>query len=221
MTEEIWKDIEGYEGLYQVSNTGKVKSLVRYDPENPSGTRSKERILLMDISTHTHTQYGRVTLCKYGKPYRYLVHRLVAKAFIPNPDNKPCINHLDNNGLNNCVDNLEWCTLQENMAWSSTQGRQDEARAIGCDAASEKAQQRATAKWKNRLGDRFIDTYTDKYQTSNQTTKFTRYVVYRCKCCNEICDSSTKSIPLAELNGVCESCYIRELSKFMTELKNR
>ncbi len=95
----IWKDIIGYEGLYQVSNTGLVKSL--------KGRR--ERILKFS----SPRGYKCVKLYKDGK-VNYLVHRLVAKAFIPNPDNKPDVNHLDGVRSNNNAENLEWCTSSEN-----------------------------------------------------------------------------------------------------------
>ena len=104
MTEE-WRDIAGYEGKYMVSNTGKVKSL------NYSNT-GKEGIL----EAHANEKgYLRVMLCKDGKKKVYRVHRLVAQAFIPNPDNLPQVNHIDENKENNCMDNLEWVTCSENI----------------------------------------------------------------------------------------------------------
>lgn len=109
--EEIWKDIEGYNGRYQVSNLGRVKSIItkgRYEYNPP-----KVSIL---SGTIARGGYKRVLLTKNGKKTAESVHRLVAKAFIPNPENKPQINHIDGNKLNNCVDNLEWVTHQENQA---------------------------------------------------------------------------------------------------------
>ena len=97
--EEIWKDIEGYEGLYQVSNLGKVRSL-NY---NRTG---KTRLLRPNPNEN---RYLKVSLCKNGKAKTYKVHRLVAQAFIPNPDGFPEINHIDEDQQNNRVDNLEWC----------------------------------------------------------------------------------------------------------------
>lgn len=96
---EKWKDIEGYEGKYQISNKGRVKAL------NFRRT-TKEKI----ISGRNNKGYQAVELWKFGKRKSYLVHRLVALSFVPNPDNLPQINHKDENKLNNNADNLEWCT---------------------------------------------------------------------------------------------------------------
>lgn len=109
---EEWRDIEGYEGLYQVSNEGRVKALERY-VDNYWGTKQyvRERILK---GAATKGGYLEVTLCKNGKPKKFYIHRLVADTFIPNIENKPCIDHKDTNVLNNKVCNLIWCTPKEN-----------------------------------------------------------------------------------------------------------
>lgn len=104
-TEEKWKDIEEYEGLYQVSNLGRVKSL------GNGVTHKEERILKQ---RKDNGGYLKVHLCCEGKHKHHSVHRLVAQAFIPNPDNLPQVNHKDENKQNNCVDNLEWCTSEYN-----------------------------------------------------------------------------------------------------------
>ena len=110
MTNEIWKDIEGYEGLYQVSTYGNIKSLPKVR-RNGTGTYiQKERLLK---PSNTSTGYKKVELCKDGKRKGFKVHRLVAIAFIPNPDNKPEVNHIDGNKINNNIDNLEWVTSSE------------------------------------------------------------------------------------------------------------
>ena len=103
---EIWKDIEGYNGDYQVSNLGRVKSL-----KKQIGRKETERI--MTPST-TYQGYSRVVLIRDKKPKIYSVHRLVAEAFIPKIEGKPIVDHLDGNRRNNKVENLRWCTFSEN-----------------------------------------------------------------------------------------------------------
>lgn len=103
--QEIWKDIEGYEGLYQVSNFGRVKSLNKYH-------HKREQILKPNLKSDG---YYETSLSKNSKPKWVRTHRLVAQAFIPNPENKPQINHKDGNKLNNCIENLEWVTNKENI----------------------------------------------------------------------------------------------------------
>lgn len=106
-TQEIWKDIPGYEGFYQVSNHGRVKSLAR---KNAVGHNLKEKVLSSSGTTYIH-----VALCKNGNKFPIGMHQLVAKAFIPNPNNLPFINHIDSDPTNNHVSNLEWCTPQHNV----------------------------------------------------------------------------------------------------------
>lgn len=123
MPTEIWKDIAGYEGLYQASNFGRVKALKRpisYINKygNPTNTFTKEHIMHpsnVGRGWKEHNGYLSVALQVKNKQKRYNVHRLVAQAFIPNPENKPQVNHIDGNKHNNRVDNLEWATREENM----------------------------------------------------------------------------------------------------------
>lgn len=104
---ETFVPVIGYEGLYEVSNLGRVKSLPKY--------RQGERILK---SKSYKKFYYSVVLYKDGKCDKLLIHRLVAKSFIPNPNNKPQVNHIDGNRLNNTVENLEWVTASENAKHS-------------------------------------------------------------------------------------------------------
>lgn len=109
---ELWKWIAGYEGLYMVSTHGRVKSMDRYIQHPHSGrTFMKGRIL---SQTTNNKGYKQIRLHKDGKFKGYLVHRLVAQAFIPNPNNYPIINHKDENPNNNHYTNLEYCTYKYN-----------------------------------------------------------------------------------------------------------
>lgn len=106
-------DIDNYEGYYQVSNLGRVKSLERRVKNYPSGTRFiKSAPLKTRVGT---TGYLTVDLCKKGRASKYKIHRLKAIAFIPNPKNYPQINHIDGNKLNNDLSNLEWCSSASNI----------------------------------------------------------------------------------------------------------
>ena len=118
LPKRIWKDIPGYEGLYQVSNTGQVRSL------NYRQT-GKTKIL----KQHTDKNgYKKVGLSKNGKVKTYAVHRLVAKAFISNPNNLPYVNHKDENPSNNAVWNLEWCDCSYNTSYGTSRERAWETR---------------------------------------------------------------------------------------------
>lgn len=102
---EVWKPIEGYEGLYEVSNYGNVRRVFRYGRPYISPCKCKV----------TKDGYYESTLVKENKPKSIRTHRLVAKAFCENPENKLEVNHIDGNKLNNHADNLEWCTSSENQ----------------------------------------------------------------------------------------------------------
>lgn len=111
---EVWKDIEGYEGSYQVSSYGRVRSLDRIDDNNHP---LKGQIIKQHLSNRG---YYRVFLYKKQKMKAFSVHRLVASAFIPNPENKACIDHISCNKEDNSVSNLRWCSHSENMCNSIT-----------------------------------------------------------------------------------------------------
>lgn len=106
--EEIWKDVQDYEGLYQVSNLGRVKSV---DRKSNNGHTLKGKILkcLFDKD-----YYAKVGLCCMGKRRNFFIHRLVAQSFLGNIGNFPIVNHIDEDKTNNLVDNLEWCTIKYN-----------------------------------------------------------------------------------------------------------
>lgn len=128
---EIWKDIKNYEGLYKISNYGRVKSLGRYteyqnclsDDRIGIKSRVNEKILKGRLCYGYH--YVRLT--KNGKTKGFRVHRLVAQAFIPNPNNNPIINHKDENRLNNHVSNLEWCDCKYNLNYGNSRKKLSES----------------------------------------------------------------------------------------------
>ena len=114
---EIWKDITGYDGLYQVSNLGNVKSF----RESTKYGKQKEYILkpsLINSGYHVVTLYS-----KNGKKRKFQIHRLVAEMFIDNPEGLPCVNHKDEDKLNNHINNLEWCTYQYNNNYGTARVR--------------------------------------------------------------------------------------------------
>lgn len=111
---EMWRDIKNYEGLYQISSFGRVKSLEKYvkSPlKNQNKVLRKEKILKQCI----RSKYLCVGLSKEGKTKTFLIHRLVAIAFLPNPEGKREVNHKNGNKIDNSVENLEWCTSSENQ----------------------------------------------------------------------------------------------------------
>ena len=109
---EIWKDINGYEGFYQISNYGRIRSFKKID--------NKWFYLKPWVQ---NSGYEVVSLAKNTVHQKYLVHRLVAENFIPNPDNLPCVNHKDENKLNNHSDNLEWCSYEYNNNYGTARIR--------------------------------------------------------------------------------------------------
>lgn len=109
---EIWKDIQGYEGLYQISNLGRIKSLYKRGNRPP-----------LIIRQPIKRGYYQVGLRNKRTRKFFQVHRLVAQAFIPNPENLPQINHKDENKLNNVVENLEWCSVSYNNAYGTRLSR--------------------------------------------------------------------------------------------------
>jgi hypothetical protein len=115
LMQEIWKDIKGYEKYYQISNLGNVKrkKRIRYDKVRKIESSLKEMILKAGDNGNG---YLMIKLYPDYKPH--YIHRLVATAFIPNPDNLNCVNHKDCNPKNNVAENLEWCTQQYNIKYS-------------------------------------------------------------------------------------------------------
>lgn len=103
---EQWKDISNYEGVYQISNMGRV--------------RNNKGIVLTNKTTG---KYNHILLCKNGDRKNFAIHRLVAEAFVPNINNYPIVNHINENSRDNRASNLEWTTYKGNMQYASKQGR--------------------------------------------------------------------------------------------------
>lgn len=119
---EIWKPISGFEGLYEVSNMGYVRSVDRIVKRGNCFEKRKSHLMSAVASDGTHG-YSYVNLYMNGKTYPKRVHRLVAEAFIPNPENKPCIDHINTIRNDNNVENLRWVTYKENALNNITYSR--------------------------------------------------------------------------------------------------
>lgn len=114
---EKWKPISGYENLYEVSSLGRIKS---FHKDKVNG-----KIMKLFTEKSSHTNYKCLTLVdNTGNKKQYRVHRIVAEMFLPNKKDKRFVNHIDNNGENNNIENLEWCTQSENIQHSHNQDRQ-------------------------------------------------------------------------------------------------
>lgn len=164
LPKQIWKDIEGYEGLYQVSNTGKVRSL------NYKGT-GKKKIWKYAITVNT---YKQIALYKNGEIKYYYIHRLVALAFIPNPNNYPIINHKDENKSNNVVWNLEWCTQKYNSNYGTCQRRKSETR-------KSRSPKLTTQEYENRKKQYFENRKISKAKKSEHHTEETKRKISKAK----------------------------------------
>ena len=167
MIQEIYKDIKNYEGLYQISNLGNVKSI------------KSKKIL---AQSHSPSGYKFVNLRKNLKGKNFRVHRLVAEAFIPNYANLPYINHKDENTQNNRVDNLEWCTASYNINYGNRNDKVAKKVSIwrkkkGSDYSPRK--RRKVAQY--TLDDKFIKEYKSINEAGRKTNSSIGTIY---KCCN-------------------------------------
>lgn len=120
---EHWKPIDGYEGSYMISDLGRVKSIER-KARTHRGFRTVRGVIMSTKADNGHG-YKYVTLTKDGKRKNVYIHRLVAGAFLDNPDNLPCVNHRDFDVSNNRANNLEWVTQQQNVEYSKARMRKE------------------------------------------------------------------------------------------------
>ena len=124
--QEIWKDLPDYEGLYEISNLGNVRTVFRYKTIYNYKCKDFIKIPLKQVilkGSVSKSGYRQIVLRKDNKCKLKLVHRLVAETFIPNPNNYPQVNHKDEDKTNNRVDNLEWCTCKYNMNYGTVSKR--------------------------------------------------------------------------------------------------
>lgn len=144
---ETWKDIPGYEGYYQASNRGNIRSLHREIAQKSHKhyyvRTMKGKIIQPRLQ---NSNYYIVWLSMYGKRHPILVHRLVAETFIENPDNSPCINHKNGVKTDNRIENLEWCSYSENIKHSHCiPGRKEISKPVICIELNQKFKSQAEA----------------------------------------------------------------------------
>lgn len=125
---ELWKAVSGFEGIYEISSYGRVKSLSRIIQKGNNTAFLKEKMLKPSMNE----RYCFVSLGKNHNFRQYSLHRLVASAFIPNPNNLPEVNHIDGNKQNNNVENLEWCDGSYNQLHAVRLGLRKQARRVRC-----------------------------------------------------------------------------------------
>lgn len=202
---EEWKEIKGYEGNYSVSNQGRIKSYRKC---------IGGYILSPKIERLNHTSYEVVTLSVNGKKKQNRVHRLVAEAFIDNPENKCCVNHIDNNGTNNHIDNLEWCTQRENLKHSGNQGRLKEA----TDKANKIQSETAKKNREDMIGKTYGKWTVLEALEREYEGKAISKMLCRCECGKE---KEVDMISLKQSRSTqCKSCSAKESQRKRYENSN-
>lgn len=168
MQNEQWKDIEGYEGFYQISNFGRVRRLADVFPY-------KQHFLK---AIPNRDGYLYVCLSIKSKHKVKTIHRLVAQSFIPNSDNKPCVNHIDGNKTNNIAENLEWCTYSENTthAYKTRLINLSTDKFIESNRAKSKARRKCTEEQVKEIKKIHLETGWGSYRIA-QIVKLNRAIV--------------------------------------------
>ena len=123
---EIWKPVVGLEDRYMISSLGRVKRLA-YEVTDSMGRHTRHSDKIMKVRIGTKTGYPQVNLWVGEKSKPFNIHRLIAEAFIPNPNNYPCVNHIDEDRSNSVLGNLEWCTYEYNSTYGSAREKRRNA----------------------------------------------------------------------------------------------
>ena len=190
-----WKKVKEFD-MYMVSDCGEIKSLRKGN--------------LLKLESTKEGKYKRVTFSKNGKTTRFQVHRLVATHFIDNPDNKPHINHIDNNGNNNTIENLEWCTHSENMIHAQKQGRLFASQKKGGLASGDRIADLKLEEYRQLEGTTINNwTFIGNISTGLTKSRKNYLGVFRCSCGTEV-RRHISSIFTGKSNG-CLSCRKRKV----------
>jgi len=195
---EIYKDIVGYENLYQVSSKGNIRSKDK-EATYKGQSHLKGKVLKQECLKRNHTNYRRVTLSKARVTKKFQVHQLVAQAFLLNSDNKPHVNHIDNNGENNTVENLEWVTHSENMLHAQRQGR------LHIEVARKIASTQTKDKGTKDIQDHYGELFVKLYNRENTKTR-KRAVQFNCINCGELVDVVVQRKEPAFIKKCCRKC---------------
>ena len=174
--DEIWKEIEGFEGRYEISTHGNCRSL--------QDNHGRQRIRNVALSPSWNKQYLQIQLFIKDKGTKVLVHRAVALAFIPNPENKPQINHIDGNKCNNHISNLEWCTCAENIQHAHDTGLNpgNSAALIGRKWGSTSKYNNVTwdksrNKWKATMKVAQKTLFQKRFDTENEAAEYINHMI--------------------------------------------
>lgn len=216
---EIWKDIVNYKGSYMVSNLGKIKSNLISGPQITRNDKTF-KILKQIPFKKSNTTHKRISLSANGISKQYSVHRIVAEAFLNNPMHLPIVNHIDNNGENNRIDNLEWCTQSYNLHHAQKQERLFEAQSKGGTTNGKIRNSKSLEFINNYIGTTICDWKIIDIDKDTIEIKQPRRIICQCMRCNKIQSVLFHSVKI-ERSKMCKSCAQkqRHLDKINTKAK--